>query len=192
VTIKRIIFLCLLCSFLQMLAGGLPPALAVSMDKSPRVKECAVMIGNEAIQVSGYEPDVSEEKYCEEFPSAGRIIFAFDLGSPAMRELPVEIRIIKDQALAPSADAGLASVTEAYLPPRIYKSGTINLDHDFKESGQFIALLTLIEPTGEKKTAQFKFSVGRTFFYFVPLIMAALLIGGALFFYWRNSVRRPV
>ncbi|HUI21906.1 MAG TPA: hypothetical protein VLZ74_12795 [Methylocella sp.] len=187
-TIKRFIGACLLGAFLPGLAAGLSPLRAVSMDKSPRIEECAMMIGADAIQVSGYEPDVSEDKYCRDFPSTGKIIFAFDLGAPSMRDLPIEVRIIKD---SPSTNADLVALTEAYLAPKIYKNGTISLEHKFEESGHFIVLVTLIETSGEKKTARFKFSVGQTLFNFVPLIVIGVVTGGALFYYWRTAVRQP-
>ena len=95
--LKRAALLFLLRAFLIYLTCGFSPALAISMDKSASPKECAVMFGKDAVEISGYQPDASDEKYCDAFPSAGKIIFVFDLTAPAMRYLPVEIRIIKDR-----------------------------------------------------------------------------------------------
>jgi hypothetical protein len=181
--------LCLFGAFLALLAAGALPALAVSMDKSSQTKECKVMVGGEAIQISGYQQD-SREPYCESFPSAGKIILAFDL-PPRMRQLPVEVRIIKDQLIPLSAGADLGPLTEAYSAPAIHKTGTFSFEHDFAESGHFIALITVTEASGEKRTAQFKFSAGKTFLSLAPLALAGVVIGAALFFYWRYSPRQP-
>jgi hypothetical protein len=187
--IKPIAPLSLFGTSLLLLGAGLSPVLAVSMDKSSSTKECAVMIGADPVQISAYQPDVSQDKYCEELPSAGKTIFVFDLSAPRMRDLPVEIRIVKDPMIPISASADLANLTAAYVAPKIYKNGTISVEHDFEESGHFIALVSLTEENGEKKTARFKFSVGRTFLHFAPLILAGMVIGAALFFYWRRAIR---
>jgi hypothetical protein len=187
--IKPIAPLSLFGTSLLLLSAGLSPVLAVSMDKSSSTKECAVMIGADAVQISAYQPDVSQDKYCEELPSTGKTIFVFDLSAPSMRDLPVEIRIVKDPMIPISASADLATLTEAYVAPKIYKNGTISVEHEFEESGHFIALVSLTEENGEKKTARFKFSVGRTFLHFGPLILGGVVIGAALFFYWRHAIR---
>jgi hypothetical protein len=186
--IKYATLSCLAGAFLALLfVSGLSPALAVSMDKSSQTKECAVMIAGEAIQISGYQPD-AREPYCEDFPSAGKIIFAFDLPS-RMRELPVEVRIIKDPLVPLTAGTDLDPLTEAFLAPAIHKNGTFSLAHDFAESGHYIALITVTEPNGEKSTAQFKFSAGKTFLHLVPLILAGGVIGALLFFYRRHTAK---
>ncbi|HET6378058.1 MAG TPA: hypothetical protein VFG05_07095 [Methylocella sp.] len=167
-----------------------PPALAVSMDKSSQTKECAVLVRGGTIQISGYQPD-SLDKYCESFPSTGKAIFAFDFSTPDMRDLPVELRIIKDPMIPLSSDTDLGPLTVAYMAQAVHKSGTFTFEHDFPESGHFIALLTVTEPGGEKKTAEFKFSVGKTFLGLYPLILGGILIAGVLFFYWRHFSRRP-
>jgi hypothetical protein len=174
------------------LAAASSPALAVSMDKSSSSKdECVVRLGADAIQISGYQPDFSRDKYCEEFPSTGTIILTFDLEAPSMRDEPVEVRIIRDPMTPLSEAADLGALTEVYVAPKTYPSGTFSLAHDFKESGHFIGLVTLTQPGGEKKTAQFKFAVGQTFLHFAPLILGGVLIAAMAFLYWRHSAARP-
>jgi hypothetical protein len=161
------------------------------MDKSSSAKDdCAVTIGADVIQIAGYQPDLSRDKYCEEFPATGRVILSFDLVAPRLRDLPIEIRIVRDPLALLDETADLEPLTEAYLAPRTYKSGTFTLDHSFKDSGHFIGLVTVIEPAGERKIARFEFSVGQTFFNFVPMILGGALVAGLLFVYWRHGARR--
>lgn len=186
--VARLFFFGALLSFIV----ATSPALAVSMDKSSSSKdECTVRIGADAIQISGYQPDFSRDKYCEEFPSTGKIILTFDLESPSMRDEPVEVRIVKDPMTPLSENADLAALTEVYAAPRTYPSGTFSVAHDFKESGHFIGLVTVTQPNGEKKTAQFKFAVGETFLHFAPLILGGVLIAAMVFLYWKHSGAWP-
>jgi hypothetical protein len=181
----------LLAGAVAALLAAASPAIAVSMDKSSSSRDaCTVRIGADAIQISGYQPELSQDKYCEEFPSTGKTILAFDLEAPSMRETPVEVRIIRDP-LVPFADnANLAAMTEAYVAPRIYPSGTFTLEHVFSEKGRFIGLVTLTQPNGEKKTAQFKFAVGQTFLHFAPVVLGGVLIAAMLFLFWKHGGKR--
>jgi hypothetical protein len=181
-----------LSSVFLLFAAATAPAFAVSMDKSSSSKDaCVVRIGADAIQISGYQPDFSHDKYCEEFPSTGKIILVFDLEAPSMRDLPIEVRIVKDPMVPLSENADLAALTEAYVAPKAYPSGTLSFEHDFRENGHFIGLVTLTQPNGEKKTAQFNFAVGQTFLHFVPLILGGFLIASMAFLYWKHSGKRP-
>lgn len=187
--IERLAPRCFFSAFLVLLIAGVSPALAVSMDKSSQTKECAVLLGTDTVQISGYEPEVSQDKYCETFPSTGKIILVFDLAALRMRDLPVEVRIVKDPLIPLSESTDLGPLTEAYLAPAVHKNGTFSLEHGFAQSGHFIALITVTEASGEKRTAQFKFSAGKTLLDFAPLMLGGLVIGAALFFYWRQSAR---
>jgi hypothetical protein len=154
------------------------------------------MVGGDAIEISGYRPDVSDEKYCAAFPSNGKIVFVFDLTAPAMRNLPIEIRIVKDPMIPRPSSADLSSLTIAYVEPRVFKNGTFSFEHSFVEGGHYIALITVAMVNSEKVTGQFKFSPGttflylKTFLYFLPIVLAAVSIGAALFIYWRRVARK--
>lgn len=144
----------------------------------------------ETIHIAGYQPDYSLDKYCEELPATGKTILAFDLETPSLRGAPIEIRIVKDPMAPLSESADLDRLTEAYLAPQIYPSGTFYLEHVFKESGQFAIVLAVASPNGEKKTTKLKLSVGQTFRHLTPLVLGGALIAAILFAYWRHGGRR--
>lgn len=166
-----------LCAFLTIFAAS--PASAVSMDKSARVKECSAAFGTDSIHVAAYQPEVSLEKYCDALPSTGRTILAFDLDAPGLRNIPIEIRIVKEPMVS-FIESGAGLQSEAYLAPQIYPNGTVSFEHDFKDGGQFLALVTAVRPNGEKTTAQFKFSVGQTFRYWMLLILGGAVIAAVM------------
>lgn len=167
------------------------PAGAVSMDKSSSTKDrCEIMLGGDAIQIGGYLPDVSRDRYCADFPATGRVILSFDLVAPRLRDLPIEVRIIRDPLTPLAEDADLDPLTVAYLAPRAYPSGTFTLDHVFRESGHYIGLVTIVEATGERRSARFAFSVGQTLLSFAPMLLGGALIAGLLFVYWRHSASK--
>lgn len=148
---------------------------------------CMVMFGYEMIHITAYQPAKSRNEYCEQFPSTGKTIMVFDLENPRFRDLPIEIRIIRDPLVPLSADTDLAPLTEAHIPARAYKTGTFNFEHDFKSNGHYLGLVTLTKENGEKETQQFRFMVGETLWTYVPQILGFVLICLMVAAYWKHS-----
>ncbi len=151
---------------------------------------CMVMFGYDMIHITAYQPGKSRNEYCEQFPSTGRTILVFDIANPTFRDLPIEVRIIRDPLMPLSSDADLEPLTEIHVPARTYRTGTFNFEHDFKSNGHYIGLVTLTKANGERETQQFKFMVGETLWMYVPQILGVVLILLMVAAYWRHSHSR--
>jgi hypothetical protein len=152
---------------------------------------CMVMFGYDMIHITAYQPGRSRDQYCEQIPSTGKAILTFDIANPSFRDLPIEVRIIRDPLVPISADTDLEPLTEVHLPAKTYKTGTFNFEHDFTNNGHYIGLVTLTKANGEKETQQFKFMVGETLWAYVPQILGAVLIMLMVAAYWRHSHPQP-
>jgi hypothetical protein len=148
---------------------------------------CMVMFGYDMIHITAYQPGKSRSEYCEQIPTVGKTIFTFDIENPSFRDLPIELRIIRDPLTPLTKDTDLEALTEFHLPAKKYTKGTFNLEHDFKAEGHYIGLVTLTRDSGEQETSEFKFMVGETLWAWVPQIAGAVLIGGMLFVYWKHT-----
>ena len=93
----------LLASTCGALAGGDGPE-AMSMGNM-----CMVMFGYDMIHITSYLPGQSRSEYCEEIPSTGKVIMVFDIENPKFRDMPIEIRIIRDPLtpVDPASDSNL-------------------------------------------------------------------------------------
>jgi hypothetical protein len=148
---------------------------------------CMVMFGYDMIHITSYLPGKSRSEYCEEIPATGKVIMVFDIENPKFRDMPIELRVIRDP-LTPLGDAAsLEPLTEVHFPPTLYKKGTFSFEHDYKQNGHYIGLVTLTKENGEKETQIFKFSVGETFWQWLPYLIGAVLIGLVVAAYWRHS-----
>ncbi len=174
-------FLIVSGSFAAKAAGGDGPE-AMSMGNM-----CMVMFGYDMIHITSYLPGQSRSEYCEQIPETGNIIMTFDIENPRFRDLPIEIRIIRDPLTPVSSGTDLEPLTEVYFPPRLYSKGTFSFEHDYTKSGHFIGMVTLTKETGEKETKVFKFSVGATLWQWVSYILGAVLIVMVMFAYWRHG-----
>lgn len=148
---------------------------------------CMVMFGYDMIHITAYQPGKSRSEYCAEIPTTGPTILVFDIENPAFRDMPLELRIIRDPLTPISKDTDLEALTEVYRPATKYTKGTFNLQHDFKNNGHYIGLVTLTRPNGSQETSEFKFMVGETLWAWVPQIAGAVLIAGIVFVYWKHT-----
>ncbi len=148
---------------------------------------CMVMFGYDMIHITSYLPGKSRSEYCEEIPATGKVIMAFDIENPHFRDLPIEIRIIRDPLTPVNAGADLEPLTEVYFPAQLYKKGTFSFEHDYKDNGHYIGLVTLTKDNGEKETKMFKFSVGETLWQYVSYVLGAIFIGLIVLAYWKHT-----
>lgn len=148
---------------------------------------CMVMFGYDMIHITATQPDKGRNDYCEEIPSTGLTVMVFDIANPSYRDLPLEVRIIRDPLTPISASTDLEPLTEYLVPAKIYPKGTFAFQHDFKEGGHYIGLVTITRPNGEKETQTWKFQVGETLWSWVPQIAGTILIAGMLLAYWKHS-----
>jgi len=165
-----------------------PAAQAISMDKGSTIRDqCELSIGPDLISVVAYMPDRSRDRFCDEFPAPGRIILTVDLIAERLRELPIEARIVREPGGALDETDDLAPLTVALVPARTYPGGAVVIDHDFAESGHYAAFLTVMEPSGARRTTRFAFVVGGTLTFFAPAILGAVFLAGLVYAYWLHS-----
>jgi len=124
---------------------------------------------------TGYQPQNSREEFCDDIPSTGQTVIALHMQDQELRNMLMEIRIIKDegthansQGLPYLTDAELASkeilgpVTIVYLPPKKYPSGALTFEHTFPATGKFIGIVTVQNEHGQFFVSRFPFTVGQT------------------------------
>jgi hypothetical protein len=152
---------------------------------------CMVMYGYDMIHITAYLPGQSRSEFCQEIPSSGKIILAFDIENPKLRDVPLEVRIIRDPLTPVTNTTDLEPLTEVFLPAKQYRTGTFSIEHDFKNNGHYIGLVTLVRENGERDTKQFKFSVGEVLWLYVPYFLGAIFLSMCVAAYWRHSGPKP-
>lgn len=96
---------------------------------------CMRRIGENMIHLSAYQPQVDEEgHYCTDIPKAGSAILVIDLVDPALRDMPIGMKIVKGSR----ADEG-ETVTD--LRPALYQDGVISMQKTL-DQGKYLILVT--------------------------------------------------
>lgn len=144
--------------------AGQADAQAVRRDSAKavqKVRECVAQMGPNVLTFTFYQPMQSRSQFCEDIPDTGQTTIVVDTMQDELRDMTVEIRVVKQ---APTAEEEYAAPNEAYLPPSQFRTGVIQLDHDFKEKGDYAALVRARSEDGRKEyNARFAFSVGEEF-----------------------------
>ncbi len=155
-----------------------------------KVRECAAQMGPDVITFSFYQPMQSRSQFCEDVPETGPTIIVVDTMQDELRDMMVEIRIVKAD---PKGDDD-AAPTEAYFRPAQFQTGVIQLEHDFKNKGDYVALVRARSADGRKEyNARFAFSVGEEFLRAWTAIAIATAVALALGAGWyaHSLGRRP-
>jgi hypothetical protein len=134
---------------------------------------CVLKIGPDFMYFTGYQPAAPRKKFCEDVPSAGQTIIVLDYAQSEMREMKTDLRIVLDTA-GPQDAASIEANTVAYLPPKVYPNGTLNFEHLFRETGNYVGIVSVEGAHGEHWVARFPFSVGTSYTSQIPYYLIAL------------------
>ena len=96
---------------------------------------CMRRIGENMIHLSTYQPQVNEEgHYCTEIPKAGNTILVIDLVDPALREMPISVKVMQ------GSKAGEGE-TITNLRPAMYQDGVISTQSQLAQ-GKYLVMIT--------------------------------------------------
>ncbi len=130
----------------------------VSIDQG----QCIMKIGPDTMSFTGYQPQKSREQFCDDIPDVGSTIIVLDAQQDELRDMALDIRVLRNVGQKDDNENQQAN-TEVYVPPKKYRTGTLNFDYNFKQKGNFIGLVTAKSDDGQKVyLSRFPFAVGET------------------------------
>jgi len=167
--------------------------------------KCVMKIGPYQLDFTGYQPENSLDKFCDDIPAVGRTVIVLDVeqgsaGSGAvggpnsndLRDMAIDLRILKNVGQARDED-NLEQNTVVYVGPKKYPTGTLHWEHNFIEKGNFIGLVSARDDHGQVFVSRFPFAVGqeanKILMEYIAGGVIVLGAGGGYFFYTRR--RKP-
>jgi hypothetical protein len=160
----------------------------VAMDKDV----CKLRLGPYTMHFTGYQVRSfgGNTEFCEDIPALGKTILVMDAVDPVLREMPITARIIRDVGgggnMAPMG-AELEKQTIIKLPEKVYPTGSLSIEYDFQQPGDFIGVVTA-GPHGEY-VSMFPFSVGinrSAYWLYATLAAIPIFIFGLFAYSARN------
>lgn len=162
---------------------------------------CILKVAGMRAHFTGYQPEVrATQEFCEDIPELGRAIIVVDYITPALREMSVEFRVLRDvknrkadgryEDLGSPAEIDQATVVK--MAAGIYPRGTLTFDHVFDQAGWYVGFLTATDPkTGKVEHSVFPFRVGVRDYgrYVIAAIFSLGLAGLAYYLTARRNVK---
>lgn len=162
--------------------------LALLLMASPRVHShgsvvdegdaCVIQFGFYSAHFAIFQPQTRGRRgFCEDIPDAGESIFVMEFRHDSMREVPLDVRILRNNTqlgrfvrwadLEAMGDLSADTVFHQTLAPQA--DGVARVIHNFESTGDYIGVVTLPHPEQDiLYHAVFPFSVGRSPWRFWP------------------------
>jgi hypothetical protein len=136
--------------------------------------ECVTTVGPVKVHFIGYQRKGEPEEFCDDIARTGPTVIALtaidsgrqpdsymaqnqESAAPAgpavdVRDIAIGVRIVRE--------TGGDAATEFYAPPKIHNNATMTFEHDFKEAGNYVAIITVADRDGHEWSSRFPFRVG--------------------------------
>jgi hypothetical protein len=178
--IKHAFAAALIAAFLAWGAGGASAHGGVRLEQD----ECVLKIGPNTMHFIGYQRSGEEQEFCEDIAKTGPTVIALTAVSPDLRDMAIGIRVVKDVGDA-KEKSNLNAVTVAYYPPKVYRNGIMTFEHDFKEPGKYVGVVTVSDDLGNEWVSRFPFTVGIfTFMGYIEYILYGVAFTALCGFLW--------
>jgi hypothetical protein len=112
-----------------LLVAALYPGVAAAHEGADlEVDPCVRWVGESAIHLSSYQPQYElRSQYCTDIPKTGKTFLVVDLVDPALRSVPVGMRIVKGSGSNEAEAQTVADWRPSHHPTGVV-SGETNLD----------------------------------------------------------------
>ena len=148
---------------------------------------CKLTVGPYMMHFAGYQEDAQRTEFCEDIPHKGPTIIVLDAVDSALRDLPIEFRIVR------KTDGPLENAPEVYkLAPATYPKGTLMVRYDFMEDGDYVGLVYAGE--NRKHASVFPFSVGKPMGYvhYIAVSIALIVLAWASYRLGRQRLQKDI
>ena len=115
---------------------------------------CKLTVGPYMMHFAGYQEDAQRTEFCEDIPHKGPTIIVLDAIDLGLRDVPIEVRIVR------KTEGPMDAGPEVFkLAPAVYPKGTVLIRHDFVDDGDYVGLV--YAGADRKHSSMFPFSVGK-------------------------------
>jgi hypothetical protein len=151
---------------------------------------CMLMAGMHEMQVSVYQSGATEDS-CKDIPSPGPALITLSSASNELRDMTMEVRIVRDTGAETAASGNLDPVTLAYLPPKNYPTGVITLTANFDKLGKYAVLATVRDGNNMAMSGRLGLTVGEASRQWIFVcILSGIILVAAFGYYLRDLGRK--
>ena len=136
--------------------------------------ECVMQLGSNTLHFIGYQRSGEEQEFCQDIAQTGPTVIALSAVSPELRDMAIGVRVVKDVGET-NEKSNLDAITVVNIEPKVYRNGILTFEHNFKDAGRYVALVTVRDDLGNEWVTRFPFGVGLyTFWGMIEYILYAV------------------
>lgn len=155
---------------------------------------CMLMAGMHEVRLAAYShASDSRDDICGDVPAPGPVSITLSAISPELRDMTMEVRVVRDTGANIALDANLDATTLSYLAPKIYRTGVVTFPVTFDKPGKYAVLVTVRDDKDMAMSGQYVMTVeqGAQQWIFV-LIFAVAAVAAAVGFYVWDEHRKKL
>ena len=152
--------------------------------------ECVLRVGPNTMHFVGYQRAGEEQEFCEDIAQTGPTVIGLTAVSPDLRDMAIGVRVIKDVG-AEKEKSDIEAATVFYREPKVYQNGSMTFEHDFKQPGRYVGIVTVSDDLGNSWVSRFPFTVGLySLMGMIEYILYAVAFVGLCGFLWFMLTQR--
>lgn len=130
--------------------------------KAEHPRFCVMSVGPTQMMFSAFQENSTDEIFCQSIPALGPTLIILDARSNELRDMNIEVRLVRDVGQKDWRDDLDANMVAAF-PAKKYleQRGTTSFRHEFTGEGAYIAVVRATSDDGKKEyVGQYRFTVG--------------------------------
>jgi len=178
--LRPFLFLAALCAL---------PSGASAQIKAEHPRFCVMSVGPTQMMFSAFQENGADEIFCQHIPRLGPTYIILDARQPELRDMNVEVRIVRDVGQKDWRD-DLDANTVATLPAQkhLKDRGTLRFSADLAKEGDYFALVKATSDDGLKEyVGQYQFSAGESGAWVMASGAVAAAMAFVAFGIWRRD-----
>lgn len=148
---------------------------------------CMLMAGMHEFRLAAYSHSSdSRDDVCADVPAPGPVSLTLNAISKELRDMTIEVRVVKDAGAGDAPQANLEQATLAYLPPKNYRTGVVTFPVTFDKAGKYAVLVTVRDDKDMVMSGQYVMTVEESArqWMFVLAFAVAAVAAAAGFYVW--------
>lgn len=159
--------------------------------KAEHPRNCVMNVGPTQMMFSAFQ-EKGDEIFCTNISDIGPTLLIFDARQPELRDMNVEVRIVRNVGQKDwRDDLDQTNVVAFPIGKHLAQRSTVNFKHDFDKAGDYIAVVRATSDDGAKEyVGEYFFSVGPSENWYFAAMLGSMAVGMGGLGFWGLGRRK--
>ncbi len=166
-------------------------AAAQAQIKAEHPRNCVMNVGPTQMMFSAFQ-EKGDEIFCTNISDIGPTLLIFDARQPELRDMNVEVRIVRNVGQKDwRDDLDQTNVVAFPIGKHLAQRSTVNFKHDFDKAGDYIAVVRATSDDGAKEyVGEYFFRVGPSENWYFAAMLGSMAVGMGGLGFWGLGRRK--